>query len=252
MKKQFLDTDFDSPLKNLNSNMMWRTKQKKELKNRILADIEKLESQGVNKSNIISIGSKKGRLVKNLAYSCIAFTILFSLFIGSAFISPAMAEVISKLPFLGFDNHNVIQLEKHPSQTKAYLNLVSAYNKGDLEAYLQAFSKDLPEDSKELIKKDFQTRGIEKHQFAATLELIYSDKTMSILLSNEKHSFESNVLYQLDSYVILMKEKEEWKVLNKIPFKKDGTEKYGSKDDFDKNNEIRKELEETYHIKLEK
>ncbi|MDM5357053.1 DUF4030 domain-containing protein [Peribacillus sp. ACCC06369] len=100
MKKQYEDTDFDSSLKKLNSDLMWKTKQKQDLKNRISTDIEKLESQEKNKNPILSTGIKKVSLIRKLAYSSIALIILFGLFIGSTFVSPAMAEVVSKIPFL--------------------------------------------------------------------------------------------------------------------------------------------------------
>jgi hypothetical protein len=74
---------------------------------------------------------------------------------------------------------------------------------------------------------------------------------VSILLSNEKHAFDSEVLYSLDSYVILNKENGSWKVLEKVPFKKVGKGKYGSHDDFDHTAEIRKELEKTYRFKFQ-
>lgn len=100
MKRQYEDTDFDSSLKKLNSDLMWKTKQKQELKNRILTDIEKLDSQEKNKNPILSTRIKKVSLIRKLAYSSIASIILFGLFISSAFVSPVMAEVVSKIPFL--------------------------------------------------------------------------------------------------------------------------------------------------------
>ncbi len=100
MKKQYEDTDLDISLKKLNADLLWKTKQKQELKKRIISDIEKLESQERNKNPILSTSIKKVSLIRKITYSGIALVILFSLFIGSAFISPAMAEVVSKIPFL--------------------------------------------------------------------------------------------------------------------------------------------------------
>lgn len=100
MKKQYEDTDLDISLKKLNADLLWKTKQKQELKNRIITDIEKLESQERNKNPILSTSIKKVSLIRKITYSGIALIILLSLFIGSAFISPAMAEVVSKIPFL--------------------------------------------------------------------------------------------------------------------------------------------------------
>lgn len=100
MKKQYEDTDLDSSLKKLNSDLMWKSKQKQDLKKRIITDIEKLESQEKNKNPFLSTRIKKVSLIRKLAYSSFALTILLGLFIGSTFVSPAMAEVVSKIPFL--------------------------------------------------------------------------------------------------------------------------------------------------------
>lgn len=100
MKKPFEDTDFDDSLKKLNSNLMWKTKQKQELKNRIMTDIETLESKEKSKNLTLSTRTKKRSVIRKLTYSGIALVIFFCLFIGSTFISPAMAEVASKIPYL--------------------------------------------------------------------------------------------------------------------------------------------------------
>ncbi|WHY15809.1 DUF4030 domain-containing protein [Peribacillus frigoritolerans] len=100
MKKQYDDTDLDSSLKKLNIDLMWKTKQKQELKKRIITDIEKLEYQKRNKNPLLSTRIKKVSLIRKLTYSGIALIIVLGLFIGSTFVSPAMAEMVSKIPFL--------------------------------------------------------------------------------------------------------------------------------------------------------
>ncbi|WP_142305364.1 DUF4030 domain-containing protein [Neobacillus jeddahensis] len=70
------------------------------MKNRIITDIEKLESKEKNKHLILSNRRKRGNVIRKLTYSGIALIILCGLFIGSAFISPVMAEVVSKIPYL--------------------------------------------------------------------------------------------------------------------------------------------------------
>ncbi|WML42051.1 DUF4030 domain-containing protein [Neobacillus sp. OS1-2] len=100
MKKPFEDTDLDDSLRKLNSDLMWKTKQKQELKKRIITDIETLGSIEKIKNLILSNHANKGSVIRRLTYSGIALVILVGLFIGSAFISPAMAEVASKIPYL--------------------------------------------------------------------------------------------------------------------------------------------------------
>jgi hypothetical protein len=100
VKKQFEDIDLDASLEKINSNLMWKTKQKQQLKKRIINDIESLEAKEKGKNYILLNRMKKGSMMRKLTYSGIALVILFGLFIGSAFISPAMAEVASKIPYL--------------------------------------------------------------------------------------------------------------------------------------------------------
>lgn len=100
MKKQYEDTDLDISLKKLNADLLWKTKQKQELKKRIISDIEKLKSQERSKIPLLSTRIKKVSLIRKIIYSGIALIILLGLFISSAFVSPAMAEVVSKIPFL--------------------------------------------------------------------------------------------------------------------------------------------------------
>jgi hypothetical protein len=112
MKRQFLDTEFDRSLHKLNSHFMWKENKKQELKKHILSNIENIEPTGKNKTKI--------PFNKN---SGIALTILFSLFIGSAFFSPAMAEVVSKIPYLGQifkSEDDIIKSISEELQSKGY------------------------------------------------------------------------------------------------------------------------------------
>ncbi|PHD71573.1 hypothetical protein COF64_23485 [Bacillus sp. AFS043905] len=118
MKKQYEDTDLDISLKKLNADLLWKTKQKQELKKRIISDIEKLESQERNKNPILPTRIRKVSLIRKITYSGIALIILLGLFIGSAFISPAMAEVVSKVSFI----NQIVQSLKESDDRKGKLD----------------------------------------------------------------------------------------------------------------------------------
>jgi hypothetical protein len=195
---------------------------------------------------------QKNKRLKTIFYSLSVAVVAFGLFIGSAFISPTMARVVNKIPFIKIDNHNVVQLEKNPEHIGAYLNLVSAFNKGNEEDYIHTYSQTLSANTIKNLKEEFYLAVNEKHQFSATLDFIYSNEKKAILLSREVHAFNSFVAYNLDSYIILNKENGEWKVQEKIPFKKVGKRNFGSKDDFDRTEEVKKQIKETYKINLNK
>lgn len=99
--KQYEDTEFDNSLKDLESNFMWKKKQKQDLKNQILTDIENLESNKRNKNSIIFTTRKKVNVTGKLVYSCITLIILFGLISGSAFVSPAFANTLKSIPVIG-------------------------------------------------------------------------------------------------------------------------------------------------------
>lgn len=125
MKKYFEDGFDDHSLKKLEDDIMWNKTQKRELKNRILINVGNLESQKRMKKhpNNMLIRSKKLSPVRKLTYFASALIILFGLFIGSAFVSPAMAEVVSKIPYLN------LLFEPNKSTTMSHEDLIEAgYN----------------------------------------------------------------------------------------------------------------------------
>lgn len=99
--KQYDDTEFNNALKDIESNFGWKKKQKQDLKNQILTDIEKLETIKRNKNSIRFTNHKKVNLTGKLVYSCITLIILFGLISGTAFVSPAFANTLKSIPVIG-------------------------------------------------------------------------------------------------------------------------------------------------------
>lgn len=122
MKKRFEDIDLDDSLEKINSDLMWKTKQKQHLKKRILDDIETFGANEKGKKQIRLNRIGKGRIIQSLTYSGMALVLLFGLFIGSAFISPAMAEVAAKIPYLNkiFHSESINQTLWRELEEKGY------------------------------------------------------------------------------------------------------------------------------------
>ncbi|MFP7732100.1 DUF4030 domain-containing protein [Priestia aryabhattai] len=101
MKKPFNSYIDDNLLEKLNEELIWKPTRKQKHKQRLLETINQLESsQPVkSKSNLFSI--KQNHLLRNVIYFVIAFFILSGAFISSAFVFPAMAQVVAKIPYLG-------------------------------------------------------------------------------------------------------------------------------------------------------
>ncbi|MGM1035918.1 MAG: DUF4030 domain-containing protein [Bacillota bacterium] len=204
MRKQYEDTDFDSSLKKLNSDLMWKTKQKQELKNRILTDIENLESQERNKHPILLTRIKKVSLIRKLAYSSIALIILFGLFISSAFVSPAMAKVASKIPYLGqiFENkNNIVLLISEELRAKGYkkTGVGVSFPKKEIEIAIQGSEKyfddvksDVDDITKDILKsKGYDAYTVKVSRYTERVDVPHSEedkKQLEILLSLDKAS----------------------------------------------------------------
>ena len=99
MKKRFNSFMDDSSLEKLNEELVWKSKQKQ--KQRLLEAIDQLEQSESVKSGNDILPMKQNRLLRNVIYCGIALVILSGAFISSAFVSPAMAQVAAKIPYLG-------------------------------------------------------------------------------------------------------------------------------------------------------
>ncbi|WHX66290.1 DUF4030 domain-containing protein [Peribacillus frigoritolerans] len=204
MKKQYEDTDLDISLKKLNADLLWKTKQKQELKKRIISDIEKLESQERNKNPILSTRIRKVSLIRKLAYSGIALIILFGLFISSAFVSPAMAKVASKIPYLGqiFENkNNIVLLISEELRAKGYkkTGVGVSFPKKEIEIAIQGSEKyfndvksDVDDITKDILKsKGYDAYTVKVSRYTERVDVPHSEedkKQLEILLSLDKAS----------------------------------------------------------------
>lgn len=91
----------DSSLEKLNEELVWNSNRKQKQKQRLLEAIDQLErSESVKpEKNIFS--TKRNHPLRNVVYCGIALVILSGAFVSSAFVSPAMAQVAAKIPYLG-------------------------------------------------------------------------------------------------------------------------------------------------------
>lgn len=101
MKKRFNSFKDDSSLEKLNEELVWKSNQKQKQKQRLLEAIDQLEQSESVKPEKDIFFKKQNRPLRNVMYCGIALVILSGAFISSAFVSPAMAQVVSKIPYLG-------------------------------------------------------------------------------------------------------------------------------------------------------
>ncbi|WP_154992558.1 DUF4030 domain-containing protein [Priestia megaterium] len=101
MKKRFNSFKDDSSLEKLNEELVWRSNRKQKQKQRLLEAIDQLEQSESVKPEKDIFFKKQNRPLRNVVYCGIALVILSGAFISSAFVSPAMAQVAAKIPYLG-------------------------------------------------------------------------------------------------------------------------------------------------------
>lgn len=101
MKKRFNSFIDDNSLEKLNDELVWKSNRKQKHKQRLLEAIDQLECSNLVKSEKKIFSMKQNRPLRNVVYCGIALVILSGVFISSAFVSPAMAQVAAKIPYLG-------------------------------------------------------------------------------------------------------------------------------------------------------
>ncbi|WP_121614206.1 DUF4030 domain-containing protein [Mesobacillus foraminis] len=81
------------------------------LSGNVKKEVDKINIPEDKLDQAIELGLRRGRKSqrgygKKLVYTCSAAVLVFCFFIGSAFVSPAMAKIVSKIPYLGqiFEN----------------------------------------------------------------------------------------------------------------------------------------------------
>jgi hypothetical protein len=101
MKKRFNSFMDDSSLEKLNEELVWKSNRKQKHKQRLLEAIDQLERSESAKPEKYIFPMKQNRPLRNVVYCGIALIILSGAFVSSAFVSPAMAQVAAKIPYLG-------------------------------------------------------------------------------------------------------------------------------------------------------
>ncbi|MEW4305984.1 DUF4030 domain-containing protein [Rossellomorea marisflavi] len=157
MKRSSSETQLDQQLSELESNMKWRGER--DLKNRILSTIDTKQPL------------RKGWL-RMTAYALTACLFLFGIFIGSAFVSPTMAKVASKIPYLSTIFHSETLHERLWEEFKKNdINVIGISGTRDIIVSIEGSEEDLRKVSgkiKSISRKVFSEKGYD----ATTVEVV--------------------------------------------------------------------------------
>jgi Protein of unknown function (DUF4030) len=159
MKKSSSETQLDRQLGDLESNIIWHREH--ELKNRVLSAIASKQDKT----------AVKGWL-RMTVYALTACLFLIGLFIGSAFVSPTMAKVASKIPYLSTIFHSESLHERlWKEYKKNNLEVTGIAGTRDIIVSIEGSEEDLQEVS-EKIKSVTMNVFKEKGYDANTVEVV--------------------------------------------------------------------------------
>ncbi|WP_335872276.1 DUF4030 domain-containing protein [Bacillus sp. 2205SS5-2] len=206
MPKHFNDDFADQSLTKLEEHIKWNGLKKMEVKNRVLTNIEKIESQKQmrNKPNLFSRYKRMGSISK-ISSICMGFMIFIGLLIGSAFVSPAMANVMGNIPYLGtvFQSKSILKLINDELDEKGYTTAsagVSYYPKKMIDVavegsdeYYHEVKGDIEKSIKGVLKeKGYDAYSVNVHQFEPKSEDVLNEEELK-----EKNLLEDAVTMEL-------------------------------------------------------
>ncbi|MGM0904707.1 MAG: DUF4179 domain-containing protein [Bacillota bacterium] len=185
MKKHYEDTEFDHPLKKLNSDLMWDNTKKQELKNRILIDIEHLESKEKNNHSILSTQGNASTFTKrSIFYKRLSLALVVCLMIVSTLIfTPALAVIQGV--------YDKIFSSKHIDDT----GVRTAINQGYGQALDQTFydkQHDITVHFELVMMDDKETKLLLTYQSENTdlknsyLDIFEGDTSINLIVGNER------------------------------------------------------------------
>lgn len=177
MKKRFNSFIDDSSLEKLNDELVWKSNRKQKHKQRLLEAIEQLERSDLVKSEKKIFSMKQNRLLRNVVYCGIALVILSGAFISSAFVSPAMAQVAAKIPYLGqlFKQEPVSDVLYKELEKKGYKidSLGQTYDGGKKQIEIsvtgsEKYFKSVKDDINKIVKDRLEARQYDSYKVKIT------------------------------------------------------------------------------------
>ncbi|MEE3897248.1 DUF4030 domain-containing protein [Priestia megaterium] len=180
MKRPFKSFKENDSLKQLNDDIVWNQDQKQKQKERLLKTIDHLDTSHERgfKKNLFS--TKRNMILRNIMYSGIAVVILSGVFISSAFVSPAMAQVVAKIPYLGqlFSTEPLGDEIVNTVRQKGYnINGASISlqgSKNSIEVHVvgsEAYYNEVKGDIERIVSDIIQKRNYDTYTFKVTREV---------------------------------------------------------------------------------
>lgn len=182
MKNEFNETLHN--LEELESDLVWKRERKENLKNRLMNEIDLLDIEPTKEIK------PRRTIRKTLTYISTAAVFSGVLLVGSAFVSPAMAQVISKIPVLNLliNQKDPIGIVVENLNKKGYEFNAVGISGRDLEINLIGTEEDVQKVSdevKQLAETALAANGIDAYEVKITRFNVEDSKTVE-----DSHQFD--------------------------------------------------------------
>jgi hypothetical protein len=184
------------------------------LSNNVKKEMDKIKIPEDKLNQAIEFAIKRGKknqrsLGKKVIYFSSAAVLLFGLLIGSTFVSPAMAKVVSKIPYLGqiFESKSLIIVISEELRAKGY-NTISTGIRYESEKIVEVsidgsddYYNEVKDDVEKIVNGILKSRGYDAYSVKVNKFVPRSDYVLNDKEAKEKNALEGEVtkkLRQLD------------------------------------------------------
>ncbi len=184
------------------------------LSNNVKKEMDKIKIPEDKLNQAIEFAIKRGKknqrsLGKKVIYFSSAAVLLFALLIGSTFVSPAMAKVVSKIPYLGqiFESKSLIIVISEELRAKGY-NTISTGIRYETEKIVEVsidgsddYYNEVKDDVEKIVNGILKSRGYDAYSVKVNKFVPRSDYVLKDKEAKEKNVLEGEVtkkLRQLD------------------------------------------------------
>ncbi|WP_110927690.1 DUF4030 domain-containing protein [Bacillus massiliglaciei] len=170
------------------------------LSNNVKKEVDKIKIPEDKLDQAIEHGLKRGKksqrgLSKKVLYTCSAAVLLFSLLIGSAFVSPAMAKIVSKIPYLGqiFESKDdIVKVISEELRAKGYNTSRAGVSFPEKEIYIsiegsEKYFDSVKDDVEDIAKDILQSKNYDAYTIKVTR---YKEREIDVDEKKEKQSIE--------------------------------------------------------------
>jgi len=170
------------------------------LSNNVKKEVDKIKIPEDKLDQTIEIGIKRGKknqrsLGKKVFYFSSAAILFFGLLIGSAFVSPAMAKVVSKIPYLGqiFESKNdIVKVISEELRAKGYNSTGAGVSFPEKVIYItiqgsEKYFDTVKGDVENIAKDILQSKNYDAYSIKVTR---YKERKIEVDEKEEKQSIE--------------------------------------------------------------